>query len=690
VTSLKALLRAGFAMAERALDRWCGPAGNPLTQLGAIGWFLFWIVTASGIYLYIFFDTGVTQAYESIDAITREQWYAGGVMRSLHRYASDALVVVVLVHLLQEFALDRLRGRRWFSWITGLPLLVFIYACGITGYWMVWDTLAQYVATTTTQWLDALPIFAEPIAGNFTANANLSGRFFTLMVYLHIAIPLALLLFMWIHIQRHNYANVNPPRRLAVTLTIALVVLSLIYPAASQAPANLDLLPSSVGLDWFYLALSPLIERWGGGPLWLVVAATFALLAIMPWLPKLKPAAAAVVNLDNCNGCMRCFVDCPFSAITMQPRSDGAAFEREAVVDPDLCMSCGICVGSCPTATPFRRAAALKAGIELPQVPLDALRERIEAMGSASGADDRVLVFRCQPCAPVPMVPAGASVIDLPCVGMLPPSFIDLVISRRFAAGVMLAGCSEGACYHRMGIRWTRERVGRARDPQLRERVPRDRIGFSWASSGAGVHEKAIAEFQQHVRQLGPTASPGLRAGKAAPWTRATATGSRVLRYVAVSALLAVAGLLVGYLSSKPVLGLLNPGESVITLSFSHAAPRRQECTPLTPAELAKLQPNMRRPTQCPRERWPVLVELELDGRRVVESRLPPVGLWGDGPASIFRRVTIPSGARTVTVRLRDTGRTSGFDYEASRQLVLSPRQNLVIGFSAGSGFTFR
>jgi ferredoxin/coenzyme F420-reducing hydrogenase delta subunit len=690
VTGVKATLRAGFAKAERALDRLCGTADNPLNQLGAIGWFLFWIVTASGIYLYIFFDTGVTQAYQSIDAITREQWYAGGVMRSLHRYASDALVVVVLAHLLQEFALDRLRGRRWFSWITGLPLLAFIYACGITGYWMVWDALAQYVATTTTQWLDALPIFAEPIAGNFTANANLSGRFFTLMVYLHIAIPLVLLLFMWIHIQRHNYANVNPPRRLAVILTGALVVLSLVYPAVSQAPANLDLLPASVGLDWFYLATSPLIERWGGGVLWLIVAATFALLAVMPWLPKMKTAAAAVVNLDNCNGCMRCFADCPFSAITMQPRSDGAAFEREAVVDPDLCVSCGICVGSCPTATPFRRAAALKAGIELPGLPLDALRERIEALGAAPDADDRVLVFSCQRGATLPVLPAGSSVLELPCVGMLPPSFIDLAISRRFAAGVMLAGCGEGACYHRMGISWTKDRIGRARDPQLRERVPRERIGFYWAGAGAGITGNAIADFQQHVRQLGRLDRSTVRATGATPWRSAAARGSAVLRYVTAGTLLAVAGIVVGYLSRNPVLALLNPGESVITLSFSHAAPRREECTPFTPAELAKLQPNMRRPAQCPRERWPVLVELQLDGRTLVMSSLPPVGLWDDGPASIFRRVTVSSGPRTVTVRLRDTGRLSGFDYEASRQVVLSPRQNLVIGFSANSGFTFR
>ena len=76
-------------------------------QLGAIGFFLFWIVTVSGIYLFIFFDTGVIDAYESVESITHAQWFAGGIMRSFHRYASDLMVVMLVVHALREFAYDR-------------------------------------------------------------------------------------------------------------------------------------------------------------------------------------------------------------------------------------------------------------------------------------------------------------------------------------------------------------------------------------------------------------------------------------------------------------------------------------------------------------------------------------------------------------------------------------------------------
>jgi hypothetical protein len=167
MTAVRNALRLVFEWLERLLDRAFPPAWQPLYHLGALGFFFYWIVAVSGIYLYIFFDTGVAAAYDSVEYLTNDQWYAGGVMRSLHRYASDAMVVVMVLHLLREFSLDRYRGTRWFTWVTGVPIVLLVVASGITGYWLVWDKLAQYVAVVTTEWLDRLPIFGQSIARNF-------------------------------------------------------------------------------------------------------------------------------------------------------------------------------------------------------------------------------------------------------------------------------------------------------------------------------------------------------------------------------------------------------------------------------------------------------------------------------------------------------------------------------------------
>ncbi|MDH3531648.1 MAG: hydrogenase iron-sulfur subunit [Gammaproteobacteria bacterium] len=510
MVTLKRLLRIVFDRVETLFDHAFGQHLNPLVWLGALGWYFFWIVAGTGIYLYVFFDTGITDAYQSVEYITNDQWYAAGVMRSLHRYASDALVVIVFVHLLREFSLDRLRGKRFFAWITGVPVLFFIYLCGISGYWLVWDQLAQYIAIATTEWLDTLPFFAEPIANNFLNSGTLGGRFFTLMVFIHIFVPLFMLLLMWVHIQRHARARVNPPRQLAIGTAITLLVLSLVHPAISQAPADLDVVPAELGFDWYYLFAYPLLDSIPGGQLWLYTFGGMLLLALLPWIPPARPAAAAVVSLDNCNGCARCFDDCPFSAITMVPRSDGKGYDAEALVNVDNCMSCGLCVGSCPTATPFRRATAIVPGIELPGHPVGELREATLAASRQFVRGRRVLVYACEHSGAATIADDSTRVITMPCVAMLPPAFIDFALSRNLADGVAIAGCAQGDCYYRLGDRWMRERLAGDRDPYLRSRVDRNRLRF-WQLRAAqrGARRKAHAEFLAALQELPKNHPPG-------------------------------------------------------------------------------------------------------------------------------------------------------------------------------------
>ncbi len=485
--SLKTPLRRTFDAAEIALGRVFPPAWNPLANLGALGFFFYWIITVSGIYVYIFFDTGVTQAFLSVEYMTNDQWYAAGVMRSLHRYASDALIMVMLTHVLREFALGRYRGVRWFSWVTGIPVLVLIYIAGITGYWLVWDRLAQFVAIVTTEWLDKLSIFAEPIAGNFLSPDHLESRFFTLMIFMHIAVPLIALGLLWLHLARVTRPNINPPRGLALGTFGSMLALSLIYPAVSQGQADLARVPDGVGLDWFYLPLYPLIATLPGPVTW---GAGFALLAIMaaiPWLPLMKRPAPAIIDLDNCNGCGRCLADCPYDAISMVGRSDGKPFEREPRVDASYCVSCGICAGACPTSMPFRRLSDLSPGIDVPDLSMAAIREEVERVGSALAGRARIMVFGCgEGVDMAPISSESVGIVKLNCIGQLPPAFIDYVLSRKLADGVVLTGCSDVTCYHRYGVNWTVQRLAGERDPHLRARVPRERLRTLWAGPLGG------------------------------------------------------------------------------------------------------------------------------------------------------------------------------------------------------------
>ena len=513
--AIRLVLRRGFAAAEMLLGKFFAPHWNPLLNLGALGFFLYWIITASGIYVYIFFDTGVTEAYASVEYMTHEQWYLAGVMRSLHRYASDGLIIVMFAHLLREFALDHYRGVRWFSWVTGLPVMVLVFFAGISGYWMVWDTLAQYVAIVSTEWLDHLPIFGEPIARNFMSPESLESRFFTLMVFMHLAVPLIALAILWMHLQRVTKPRINPPRGLAILSLVSMLVLSLVYPAMSQGPANLSEVPGSVGLDWFYLPLYPLLENLPGTVTWSAAICMLVIMGAMPWLPPMKKPKAAVVDLGNCNGCGRCYEDCPYAAIELVQRTDGSAFEREPLVNPDFCVACGICAGSCPTSMPFRRLADLSPGIDLPDYTISDIRDATEKAASGLTGKSRIIVFGCTEGVSLGRVASQSiGTVPLNCAGQLPPSFIDYVLSKNLADGVIVTGCSENSCHARFGVGWTMDRLAGERDPHLRARVPRERLRTVWA--GCQGSSRLADEIEAFARDLaGMPASAPRRSGGA-------------------------------------------------------------------------------------------------------------------------------------------------------------------------------
>jgi NAD(P)H-flavin reductase/ferredoxin len=292
-----------FLRLEHAFNRAFGEAHNPLYHLGAITYFLFWMVLATGVYLYVFFKTGVTEAYESVEKLTHAQWYVGGVMRSVHRYASDGMVLGMALHLTRHFVFDHYRSFRWFSWVSGVVVLWLVYVSGINGYMLPWDRLAQFVTVGTAEWLDWLPVFNGALVRNFIFEAAVNDRLFSLLSFLHIGFPLAVLALLWVHTQRVPAAKTNPPRAIMAWLVVMMIGLSLLKPALSQEPADLATVAPALDLDWFYLPVFPLLYRWPVGAVWLLVGGGTLLLALLPWLPpRWRDARAAfhlLVRPDN-------------------------------------------------------------------------------------------------------------------------------------------------------------------------------------------------------------------------------------------------------------------------------------------------------------------------------------------------------------------------------------------------------
>jgi coenzyme F420-reducing hydrogenase delta subunit/ferredoxin len=442
------------------------------------------------------------------------QWYWGGVIRSLHRYASDAFMLVIVLHLVRELIYGRLHGFRWFSWVSGVPLLWVTLAAGIVGFWIVWDRLAQFSAVASTEWLDALGLFAQPLTRNFLSAQAVSDRLFSLLVFLHIGLPLLLLAGMWIHIQRISRPETRTSAALTWGTLCMLVLLSLASPVQSLPPADLTSAPASVNLDWFYLAPHALMYQSSPAALWWLAGGTTLLLITLPWLSRSKRQPVAQVDPANCNGCARCFADCPYAAITMQPRVDTRRGSQIAVVDPDLCASCGICAGSCPSSTPFRSIAQLVSGIDMPQLSIGRLRERLKSQIARLTGAVKIVVIGCDRAVDVRNLQGtDTAVLSLLCSGQLPPAFIEYAL-RQGIDGVLVTGCAQCDCEFRLGNTWTEQRLRAQREPHLRSTVSMQALRIVWASANESARlERELIDLRGGLKLSQATPATAHREG---------------------------------------------------------------------------------------------------------------------------------------------------------------------------------
>lgn len=180
------------------------------------------------------------------------------------------------------------------------------------------------------------------------------------------------------------------------------------------------------------------------------------------------------------------------------------------------------------------------------------------------------------------------------------------------------------------------------------------------------------AEFAtEHDRKRGPGAGPSKR--------------SQVLRSPVAWAcqilFFAAFALFVGALSDRPTYRVLAPDRAVLKLSLSHPGQHQVECRRRTAKELADLPPNLRKRKVCSRERWPVRMELRIDGQVIHRESAAPRGLSDDGPSSVYRIFRVAAGRHHVRLGISDDGRPSGFNFEHGADVELVPGQAMVIGF---------
>lgn len=177
--------------------------------------------------------------------------------------------------------------------------------------------------------------------------------------------------------------------------------------------------------------------------------------------------------------------------------------------------------------------------------------------------------------------------------------------------------------------------------------------------------DKLIAERQ---KKMGAAERVIKKTGKRSP-----------LQWIGQAAVYGLLGLPIAYYSNNPTYRLHDPNEAEIRLSLTKAGLHAAECRQRSPEEMAKLPPQARRKQVCGRERSPVTLQLEVDGKVLFERMVQPSGLSKDGPSVFYAKFLVPAGKHRLIARMKTKPDTKGYDYVLDEEITLAPRQGLVV-----------
>lgn len=343
------IVRAGqvvFLRIEDLINKVFASEQNILYYHGAMPNFFMWILFLSGLLLFVYYMPTLEGAYLSVEYITQKVPF-GDMVRGIHRYAADGMLITVLLHALRVYFTDRYREYRIIAWYSGIALIVMMTIIGISGYILVWDERSYQIVLKLSAFLAAFPIWGETWSHAFINDDVISNYTMSMSFFIHTGTSFTLLVMLWIHYMRISRPVVNVTWAIGCLLGGITLVCAGLYPATSGPEASFTVAPTYFDMDWFYLWIFPLMDQVGAGLAWIAILALITVIVLLPNFVRKRDDEPATVNANKCVGCKLCSIDCPYEAIYMAPRNDGSKFKEIAVVIDARCAECGLCVGAC-------------------------------------------------------------------------------------------------------------------------------------------------------------------------------------------------------------------------------------------------------------------------------------------------------------------------------------------------------
>jgi len=271
--------------------------------LGLISFFLFVVLTVTGLVLMLYYVPHTQAAYRSM----KDLQYAvafGMFLRNAHRWAAHAMVAVVFLHMCRVFFTGAYLRPREFNWVVGVGLLLLTLALSFTGYLLPWDQLAYWAITVGTSIVAYFPLLGPQVRYLLLGGHEIGQAALLRFYVLHcIVLPLAMAGLVALHFWRvrkdgglsaaphasQRRVTAWPHLVLRELLVLVLVVaavnaLALLFDAPLEEIADATRTPNPAKAPWYFLGLQELVHY--GALLGGVVVPTALVLAlvVLPYL----------------------------------------------------------------------------------------------------------------------------------------------------------------------------------------------------------------------------------------------------------------------------------------------------------------------------------------------------------------------------------------------------------------------
>jgi len=289
--------------------------------LGLINFYLFVILTLTGILLMFYYVPQTSAAYRSIKDLEYVVSF-GVIFRNMHHWAAYLMIISVFLHLSRVFYTGEYRQPREFNWVTGILLFFCTLGMGLSGYLLLWDQKAYWGATIMSNIVSSIPPIGDKHKYLMLGGTEVGQNFLVRAYSMHVKVlPLVIGLLMMVHFWRIRKDDIligaigheeqlasgrdkdsdggqTPEqgaaawsdiikRELSKFLLILAIVMtmSLLFDAPLEEMANPSVTPNPTKAIWFFVGLQELLS-WGP-PFWFGIVIPNAVVLFMILIPYL-------------------------------------------------------------------------------------------------------------------------------------------------------------------------------------------------------------------------------------------------------------------------------------------------------------------------------------------------------------------------------------------------------------------